>query len=230
MQRDYPLYLSLSMITSRAFIPFILCTLALSLAAVALIVNGALRTPQAEEIAVLCGERFAAALQPADCPEPEAPAQEISTVAPSASHPGFSYPYGWNAIATTTPLLAGEERTDIRLTFGGLFFLCDTCTEGVIITLSQEPFVLDATQTLDTYISSLYTSVPGADIQKETFGGNKTKYTINGISPTDGPFTHIIAFGATSKAEVLLPASDLLPQGVAERAAFISSLDFSLLP
>lgn len=224
------------MTSPRALIPLLLFTLALSLATVALIVNGALRAPRAEDVAELCSERFATAIQPTECPEPEITPLDPVVVPASVYYPGFFYPVGWNVLGEVTALPSGGTRTEITLSSGGLFLLScgtpDACPlqPQTILTLSQEPFALEGSETLDTHIQARYSTIPNADIQKELFGGNKTKYTINGISPSEGPFLHIVVFGATSKAEVLLPESDLLPAGVAERDAFLSSLDFSLIP
>lgn len=215
--------------SSRAIIPLILLTLALSLAAVALIVNGALQLPSSEDIAGACAERFTQNQEPVSCPDPEGEVTQPSviTIPPSATYPGFSYPLGMNALAEET--LSG---TTITLAGSGLFFSeCLACTNEVIAVFSTAPFALDGTETLDSFIQSAYANNTSAIIQKEVHG-NGTQYTITGnaLEAPFGPFTHVRFFGATTEASVLLPESDLLPAGTAERDALLSSLDFSLIP
>ena len=214
---------------SRATIPLILCTLTLSLAAVALIVNGALQAPASEEIATLCAEQFAMSQEPTACPEATVtPADPLTiTIPPAVTHPGFVYPLGMNAIAEET-----ATGTTITLTGSGLFFAeCLNCTNQVIAVLSTAPFALEGTETLDSFIQAAYANNTSAVIQKEVHG-NGTQYTITGnaLEAPFGPFTHVRFFGATTEGFFLLPESDLLPVGVAERDALISSLDFSLIP
>lgn len=214
------------MTPSRALIPLILLTLALSLAAVALIVNGALQLPTVEEIAGACTGRFVQSQEPPQCSEPTPVAADVNTVGPTVTYPGFSYPATMNAVLT-----AEGDGTRIVLAVGGLFTSCPTCTEGVVITITTGPFALDGTETLDSYVQAAYASNTTATIKKEV-QGNGTKYTIDGnaLEAPYGPFTHVLFFGSTLQSSVLLPGSDLLPVGVAERDAFLSSLDFSLIP
>ncbi|MEK9157132.1 MAG: hypothetical protein AAB448_03325 [Patescibacteria group bacterium] len=218
------------MTSSRATIPLILFTLALSFAAVALIINGALSTPTIEEISASCGEQFFASQEPVACPIAEAPQAETIAVGPALTHPGFSYPAGWNAVATTDTADLGTKTT-ITLAVGGLFTSCETCTEGVIATITTEPSTLAGTETLDAYVQSRYANTPDAIIQKSTLN-NGIKYIISGISSgeTIGPFTDVFFFGATTQVTTLFAESDTLPAGILERSALLGSLDFSLIP
>ncbi len=217
------------MTSSRATIPLILFTLALSFAAVALIVNGALTTPTVEEISAACGDQFSASQEPVACPVIETETSEplITTIPATTTYPGFSYPLGINAIAEET-----TSGTTITLTKSGLFFsTCLDCTNDVIAVLSTAPFALDGTETLDSFIQAAYADNTSAVIQKEV-RGNGTQYTITGntLDVPTGPFTHVRFFGATTEAFVLLPNANLSPIGAAERDAFLGSLDFSLIP
>lgn len=218
------------MTSSRATIPLILFTLALSFAAVALIINGALTVPTIEDISTSCGERFSASQEPAACPVVEDTRAETITIGPALDHPGFSYPAGWNAVATSGTADLGTK-TVVTLAVGGLFTSCETCTEGVIATITTEPYVLSETETLDTYVKSRYSALPDAIIQKSTLS-NGTKYVVSGISSgeTVGPFTDILFFGATTQVTTLFAESDNLPAGALERTAILGSLDFSLIP
>lgn len=218
------------MTTSRATIPLILFTLALSFAAVALIVNGALQAPTIEEISASCAEKFFASQKPAVCPEPSAPEPTTLTVTPTASRPGFSYPAGWNAIETTSVTELGTKTT-IVLATEGVFTFCETCTEGVLATIITEPFALTGTETLDSSVQTQYAATPNAIIQK-TVLANGTKYTISGVSSgtSPGPFMDILFFGSATKATVLFPESSNLSNGALEKSALIGSLDFSLIP
>lgn len=217
------------MTTSRATIPLILFTLALSFAAVALIVNGALQAPTIEEISASCGEKFFASQEPATCPEPLAPEASMLTVTPSASRPGFSYPAGWNAIETTSVTELGTKTT-ITLATAGIFTFCETCTKGALATIVTEPFALTGTETLDSFVQAQYASIPNAVIQKAVLG-NGTKYTVSGVSSgaSPGPFMDILFFGATAKVTVLFPESSTLSGDALEKSALIGSLDFSLI-
>lgn len=211
------------MTSSRATIPLILFTLALSFAAVALIINGALSAPTIEEISASCGEQFFASQEPASCPaiETEIPESLRTTIPATTTYPGFSYPLGINAIAEET--ISG---TTITLTKSGLFFsTCLDCTNDVIATLSTAPFTLTGTETLDAFVQKAYADNTSAVIKKEV-RGNGTQYTITGttLDVPAGPFTHVRFFGATTEAFVLLPAETV------ERDAFLDSLDFSLIP
>lgn len=218
------------MTSSRATIPLILFTLALSFAAVALIVNGALTTPTIEEISTSCGEQFSVSQEPATCPLVEETQTETITVGPALNHPGFSYPAGWNAVATSDTTDLGT-RTVVTLAVGGLFTSCETCTEGIIATITTEPYALAETETLDTYVKSRYSALPDAVIQKSTLS-NGTQYIVSGISSgeTVGSFTDILFFGATTQVTALFAESDNLPTGTLERTAILDSLDFSLIP
>lgn len=214
---------------SRATVPLILVTLALSFAAVALIVNGALSTPNVEDISLSCAQATRSSQQaPTSCPETiTEPSQNTLTIPPSQTHPGFSYPIGLQAIAEETP-----SGTTITLAGGGLFFsACLDCTNEVVAVMSTAPFMLDGTETLDSFIRTAYANNTSAVIQKEVHG-NGTKYTITGnsLEAPFGPFTHIHFFGATTEAAVLLLESDFLPVGTPERDALLTSLDFSLIP
>lgn len=218
------------MTTSRVAIPLILFTLALSFAAVALIVNGALQAPTIEEISASCGEKFFASQEPATCPLPSAPEATTLTVAPTASRPGFSYPVGWNAIETASITELGTKTT-ILLATEGIFTFCETCTEGVLATITTEPFALTGTETLDSSIQAQYAPIPNAIIQKAVLA-NGTKYTVSGVSSgtSPGPFIDILFFGTATKATVLFPESSNLSSGALEKSALIGSLDFSLIP
>jgi hypothetical protein len=213
---------------SRATVPLILVTLALSLAAVALIVNGALSTPNIEDVALSCAQATTSSQARTSCPETtKEPVRSIITISPSSSHPGFSYPLGLNAIAEET-----TSGTTITLTGSGLFFSeCLDCTNEVVAVISTAPFVLNGTETLDGFMQAAYADNTSVIIEKEVHG-NGTQYTVTGnsLEAPFGPFTHVRFFGATTEAFVLLPESDLLPVGVAERDTFVSSLNFSLIP
>jgi hypothetical protein len=209
------------MTSSRATIPLILFTLALSFAAVALIVNGALTSPTLEEISTSCGKQFYASQEPTVCPVIEDVQAETITVGPAPHHPGFSYPTGWNAVQTSVTTDLGTK-TLITLAGGGLFTSCETCTEGIIAKITTEPYLLAEAETLDAYVKARYSALSDAV---------GTKYVISGISSgeTAGPFTDILFFGATTQVTALFAESDLLPQGTSERTAILGSFDFSLI-
>jgi hypothetical protein len=211
---------------SRITVPLLLCTLALSLAAVAFIVNGAFATPRAEDVASLCAEAFATNQETPVCPEPSDALPPTLTIAPTVNYPGFSYPLGLNAIAEET-----ETGTTITLAGSRLLFLkCTDCTNTVISTVATAPFALEGTQTLDAYIQETYGADANSVIKKEV-AGNGTKYTITNALPAPlEPLTTVRFFGATTEAAVLVPESDVLPVGSTERDAFLASFDFSLIP
>ncbi len=214
------------MISIRSTIPLLLCTLALSFAAVAFIINGALRTPTVEDIAASCKEQFDATRIAPICPQTEEK-QNLVTVSPTTTNPGFSYPLGWNAIVATD---TAEATTTIILGAPGLFTSCAICTKNALATMTTKPFVLTADQTLDAYVQSLYTAISDSVIKKETLE-NGIKYIVTGISLQDpaGSFTHVLFFGTTTQTVVAVPASPLSLVTTDEQQAFLSSLDFSLI-
>jgi len=217
------------MTSSRATIPLILFTLALSFAAVALIVNGALTTPTIEEISASCGEQFSTSQKPVACPIVEDTGAATITVVPTLTHPGFLYPLGWNAIATTHATELGTKTT-ITLAEEGLFTSCETCTKGVTAIIVTEPYTLIGTETLDARVQERYSTIPDVTIQKTTLG-NGIKYVVSGISSGDTlPFVDVLFFGATTHVSVLSTGSGSLPANAPERDALLGSLDFSLIP
>lgn len=214
---------------SRITIPLVLVTLALSLAAVALIINGALTLPTLHDIAVACTDALPTSPTPATCPTGDVPTSEPVVIPPAADHPGFSYPLGWNAF-----LSSPEGKTVVTVAGTGLFNpACTgaTCTDTTFATITTEPYTLAATQTLDSYVQGLFAANPSVVIHKEDRTGGSL-YTVTGITSTApiAPFTYLLFFGQTTEVEIYLPESDLLPVGTAERDAFISSFDFSLIP
>lgn len=218
--------------SSKVIFPLLLCTLALSFAAVALIVNGAIRTPSSKEVAQLCKEQLSTLqTNTSACTSSsttgEIPPQKVS-IPPSTILPGFSYPNTWNAVAT--PPTTTSQKTIVTFGSSGILTLCDTCTSGVLFTLTSEPYTLATDTLLDTAVQNTYATLPDNTIQKESLS-NGTKYTISGTSTERGPFTDILFFGSTTKIHISFSNNPaVLPPEHSERQAFLSSLDFSLIP
>jgi len=215
-----------------------LLILALSFAAVALIINGALQLPSSHDLATLCAERVSL-----PTPEPEAcaeaPSKEASTTPfpPSLAYPGFLYPSHWQVIGNTTLFSQGVYGFTLQFFDESLYFTsCDhplLCSKNPspLLTLSQDPLPqLEAEQTQEMYVQQRYSTSQNVVITKDSPQENHTRYVVTGTDASSGSFRHILIFGSFSLVDIRYQPTTLSATELAQVDALLTSLDLSLLP
>jgi hypothetical protein len=220
---------------SKSFIPLILITLTLSLGAVALIVNGALTMPTAQEISSLCSEAVQTTVSPSTCLPPVGiEGVEQNSLSPSMNNPGFTYPNAWN-IAQIDIVTEGKN-AHVFVADTAIPTYCETCQRNAPLVITTQPFPpAYLSEDADIFVFQQYAASEDAIITKEPISFNNTeylRYRIVGTTPKPEaqPFTDIIFLGTSSWSHVMITSTKTFTPTAQTIQAITDSLDFSLIP
>lgn len=219
---------------SKSFIPLILITLALSLCAVALIVNGALTVPRAEEISSLCTEALLTAPN-TTCQPSENLEESLQESFPSSkTNPGFTHPKAWN-VANIETIHDAESVHTVIADITTIAF-CETCQRSAPFMAITQKFPSSyLPEEADIFVSQHYAAIEDAIITKEPLSSTndeRIRYRIVGTTPEPEtqPFVDIVFLGTTSWTQVMITSTATFTPTTQTIQTITDSLDFSLIP